>query len=268
MVVGWCDAGTTILFSNVEKDSSKNLDIRLFRLQTEKMKTVYEAFSKTPMTVDSFSDTRVLAHVDMKKDGVLFTTIAAEEGWELYVDGERVEYDDYQDAYISTALKAGKHELEFRFSVPWFTQSLILTIIAGLIFVWIYIRYRIIRKQKAANAGRDASSGEPEPIRIMEESRIPIIEEPAFPVESVPEPESVTPAESAVEPESVTPEETVVVPEIVTPDESAVEPENIIPAETVEEKENDTLSGRFGTDRWPKERTGRIELRQEGPKEE
>ncbi|MBR6321244.1 MAG: YfhO family protein, partial [Lachnospiraceae bacterium] len=149
MDLGWMEAGETVTFENIEADSSKLLDITLYRFRDDRMGEVYETFSGDLMQVISYSDTSVKAEIDVKAAGTLFTTIAAEEGWEAYVDGEKAEIITMKDAYITLKLDEGRHTIEFRYHVPWFVPSLLVTLVSALIMIAIGVLGRRRDRQKA-----------------------------------------------------------------------------------------------------------------------
>ncbi len=138
MDIGWCNAGETITLKNPDTDSDRKIDARLYRFRSELMDDVYEAFAaKGLLEVESYTDTQVNAHIDVKEAGTLFTTIAAEEGWEVFVDGKKVEYGVFQDAYITLDLTEGPHTIVFKFHVPLFAISLIITLLSVAAFIMI-----------------------------------------------------------------------------------------------------------------------------------
>lgn len=147
MDLGWCKKGEEITMSNAE-ENDKKIDVRLYRLQPELMDDIYEAFSeKGLMEIDSFKDTEIKAHVDVKEAGTLFTSIAAEEGWEVFVDGKKVDYDNFHDAYITLNLTEGHHDIVFKFHVPLFTISLFITLGSLGIFILCGILGKKMRKK-------------------------------------------------------------------------------------------------------------------------
>ncbi|MBR6406649.1 MAG: YfhO family protein [Lachnospiraceae bacterium] len=149
MDLGWCEEGDTLTFENVEADSTKLLDVKLYRFQTDLMPEVYEAFSRSTMKVLSYTDTNIEAEIDVAEAGQLLTTIGNEEGWEVFVDGEKAEITEAKGAYISLTLTEGHHTLSFRYHVPYFSVSLVITIFAGLIMLVIAVLSKLleIRRQ-------------------------------------------------------------------------------------------------------------------------
>ena len=145
--LNYCKAGEVVSFSNAEKDSSTSIQLTLYRMDEAVLKDFYTAMSKTPLVVDEFEDTRLKAHIDVPEGGgELITSIADEEGWEVYVDGVKATKKSIKDAYIGLDLKEGHHVIEFRYHVPLFTFSLICSIVAGLVFLAIAVISTIKKK--------------------------------------------------------------------------------------------------------------------------
>lgn len=150
----YCEEGEVVVFSNALSDSSSSILISLYRLNTDRLKAIYEDLSREVLdTTGSFTDTYIAGTVTVSdENSSLYTTIPYEEGWEVYVDGEKTNPDTLLDSYIVVPLTKGTHKIEFKFHVPYFALGLILTITATLIFLLILFYPRIkdfyIKKQK------------------------------------------------------------------------------------------------------------------------
>ena len=142
MDLGYLSAGTAVTFENAEDDSVKTLNITLYRFNDSKFQTVYEAFSKEPFEIDSFTDTEVNGHITVSEACTLWTTIASEKGWTVLVDGEETSYITLKDAYIGIPLHAGSHTVTLRYRTPYLTLGIILHILAILIFLLLFLAAR------------------------------------------------------------------------------------------------------------------------------
>ena len=195
MEIGWCDAGDILTFSNTEENSTRNIAVTLYRMDEEVLKEFYDAAMQAPLIVDHFEDTKITGHIDVPEGGgLLFTTIASEEGWEVFVDGEKINYETLKKAYIGLHLRAGRHEIEFRYHVPMLLPSALISIFAWLIMLLIGIfpfLQKALEKRKAKKAAAGAAGG-----------TVPVIESEIFENElteetsAAPEPEN---AEAAPE---------------------------------------------------------------------
>ena len=163
MEIGWCDAGDVLTFTNTEENSTKNVAVTLYRMDETTLKDFYNEAMKNPFVVDHFEDTKITGYVEVPQGGgLLFTTIAAEEGWEVFVDGQKVDYQTLKKTYIGSPLKAGHHEIEFRYHVPMLLPSALISIGAWLIMLLIgifpFLR-KAAEKQKAKRAAAAAGAG-------------------------------------------------------------------------------------------------------------
>ncbi|MBO7364636.1 MAG: YfhO family protein, partial [Lachnospiraceae bacterium] len=146
--VGYCEDGEAVTFKNTQKDSTRTLNLTLYRLQDDLMPQVYEAFAKSGYQVTHFEDTLIEGYVDVKEAGTFVTTIAAEDGWEVFVDGKPMHFDTWKDAYICFYLEEGHHDITFKFHVVYFKEGLILTVSAGVLMLLIGVISTILRKRK------------------------------------------------------------------------------------------------------------------------
>ena len=89
-----------------------------------------------------------------------FTTIPAEKGWTVYVDGVKTDYDTaLNDALMTVKLSEGEHVVEFKFFAAGLGTGLILTVIGIAVFVGMILIYLKIKKpvklSKAVNNDGD-----------------------------------------------------------------------------------------------------------------
>ena len=98
--------------------------------------------------ISEFSDTYVSGTITVSEDCYMFTSVAAENGWRVYVDGAEVEYDTYEDAFIMVYLSAGEHEVVFKYVPSGLILGIIISLISIIIFVLCMVNRRILKKYK------------------------------------------------------------------------------------------------------------------------
>jgi uncharacterized membrane protein YfhO len=77
------------------------------------------------------------------------TTIPYDEGWNIYVDGKKVEPVQIADALIGFYIDdAGDHDIRFKYRSDAFTIGLIITVIALAAFVLIIVFEKKLKKNK------------------------------------------------------------------------------------------------------------------------
>lgn len=78
---------------------------------------------------------------------LIFTSITYDEGWNVYVDGERVETQKAADALMTFSIdNPGEHTIEMRYMPSSYALGIACSIICTVIFVLLLIGYRWLRR--------------------------------------------------------------------------------------------------------------------------
>jgi hypothetical protein len=172
--------------------------VYFYQLNEDVLKEGYAALADEVMTLTDFEDTSFSGEITAKEDGCLYLSVPYEEGWTLYVDGEKAELIPVFKAMCGVQLTAGTHTIEMRYSPKGFVLGLMITIgCAGLFVVLLLAERRRKKNPSAPEAEKPeetASAAEEEPAGAESKA-----EEETDKTESEPKPEE-TPAETAIEP--------------------------------------------------------------------
>ncbi len=108
-------------------------------------------YEKLTKTVQDFvvENGHVTFTTSADTDQLLFTTIPFENGWEAWVDGQKVDLVAYQDALISMPMPSGTHTIELRFTPPGFKVGVATSVVGVILFVAISIL--LTRKKKTVS---------------------------------------------------------------------------------------------------------------------
>ncbi len=118
------------------------------------MAVMEEAFSRLKenqlIIDDEYTEDRITGTMTTDKNGqTVLTSIAYDEGWQVFVDGERVEITKAAQALISFDIAdAGEHTVEFRYRPACFTLGIAVSIVFTLIFIFIMIFESKLRRIK------------------------------------------------------------------------------------------------------------------------
>lgn len=115
--LGYCQAGTNVKVMNT---SDETVQMTVYYLDMDALDTAYQKLASQVMELIAFSDTRVAGKIRVEQAGRLIFSIAKEEGWTLYVDGEKTESESFGGAFLSVHLEPGEHEIELRYETPGF----------------------------------------------------------------------------------------------------------------------------------------------------
>ena len=78
----------------------------------------YETLSASSLRVEKATGTKIRGTVHAQNDGVLYSSIPANAGWRVYIDGEEAETFTLDGALLCCDITAGEHEVAYRYRVP------------------------------------------------------------------------------------------------------------------------------------------------------
>ena len=107
----------------------------------------YEKLCQSTFNCTESSDTKIKGTINVKEDGLFYTSFAYDKGWKAYVDGKEVEITPVSNSLIAFKLAAGEHEIELKFFPKGLTEGIIIAVSAMLIFLLAIIidkKYNIV----------------------------------------------------------------------------------------------------------------------------
>ena len=149
--LGKCKKGETITLKFEVKEGVTDgyADFILRSVDMKKFEEGYKKLKNRSFNVSEFTDREISGTINVPEDGILYTSIPYDKGWEITVDGEKLYTEEYViigDALLGINLEKGKHTVEFRYTPQGLKIGIMLSV-AGLILLALYII--IIRKLKA-----------------------------------------------------------------------------------------------------------------------
>jgi len=104
------------------------LDGEVFEKQIEKIK-------ETSFVVDEKRNNKLKGKINLDNDGILFLSIPYEDGFDIYVDGKKVDYLKLYDSFIGIKLKKGNHKISIRFIPPGLKLGIFITLTGIIVFI-------------------------------------------------------------------------------------------------------------------------------------
>ncbi len=102
-----------------EDDIWTYLNIRFASFDAASFSKQFANVDRTKVTADTVSDGYAKFSIKgVESDETVITTIPAEDGWQLYIDGNPAEYKAYQDAFIAFDAPSGDQTAELVFTAP------------------------------------------------------------------------------------------------------------------------------------------------------
>ena len=104
----------------MKNNDNETVVLTAYRLDVSALEAAYQTLNEQTMEMTSFSDSRITGNIHVTKPGRLIFTIAMDDGWTLFVDGEKAEPEAFGNAFLSVHLNEGEHEIELRYETPGF----------------------------------------------------------------------------------------------------------------------------------------------------
>ena len=128
---------------------SGTISLYLSLLDQDAYKEMYEKLSSTALNITRVKDGSVDGTINMKKDGLMFTSIPYDKGWTVKVDGKEVKTEKVAGAFLGIRLEEGQHEIRMRYVSPGFIPGLLISIVSWGIFVLLMVLIRRKKRQKS-----------------------------------------------------------------------------------------------------------------------
>ena len=146
--VGELSEGDTVSVTVKVKGYSHMLfGIRAYTIRESELKKAYQALSDQGLQVQYVSDSKIEGTISVWQDGVLYASIPAEKGWEIYIDGEKRETYDLGMGLLFCDIEAGTHTVEYRYHAPGLALGIGVSAVTALVLAAVCF---FIRKNQSA----------------------------------------------------------------------------------------------------------------------
>lgn len=142
MDLGYQTAGTVI---SLTSNDNQTLDLSAYRLDEKALETLISKLNEEPLVIESYDSTHISGHINAYQKGNLILSIPYETGWQLLVDGEVVEPELFEEAFMAVPLEAGEHTIELRYRLHSLYIGMAVSMISLVVFFLIQ-RYQKKRK--------------------------------------------------------------------------------------------------------------------------
>lgn len=145
--LGYMEAGETVsIYAPLKNGGDGFFYLYAVTLDNESFQKGYDMLKKDSLNVTSFEDTQIKGNIDVSEDGILYTSINYDKGWDVYIDGEKVSKDDIvsigNDALLGVKITEGEHTVELKYT----PQGLILGVCLSVTALVLLILMKLISK--------------------------------------------------------------------------------------------------------------------------
>ncbi len=129
---------------NFKDDSSGNLIFYAYKMDKDVFNLFYDDLKDGFLSVKEYSDTYIYGNINASSNKTVFTTIAYDKGWKVYVDDKLVNTYMVLDSYMAFDIDSGEHEIKF----VYYPENMKLGIIISSMSLFIVAIYMIFNKKK------------------------------------------------------------------------------------------------------------------------
>ena len=155
----YLDVNNPMLISTIDKEVYLNLhysgdlaveDFAVVTYDESNLISNLSSLQENMMSDIKFNKNTLTGKINSSKSGILFLSIGYDKNFEIYVDGEEVEYYSLLDgAFIGLDIENGEHDIELRYvdkNFKWYIICSLLSIIITIILY--YFINKLITKRK------------------------------------------------------------------------------------------------------------------------
>ncbi len=136
-----------------EESDSGVIGCYVYSLNEEKFVEGYNKLLPGAIEVSEFTDTSIKGTVNAQSDGVFYTSIPYDKGWNVTVDGKQIDtYDLSDETFLAFDITAGEHEIAFNYSPRGLAAGISISLISLVIGFLILIINKIKCRNKSNKA--------------------------------------------------------------------------------------------------------------------
>ncbi|MBQ9414310.1 MAG: YfhO family protein [Clostridia bacterium] len=127
-----------------------NCGLRCFYFNEDSWQSACSQLKAQGMTVEYNGGTTLRGQITMKADGLMFTSIIDDGGWEVLCDGQSMPLESIADTFVAARIPAGTHTIELKYHVPYLGVSFAVSVLALLVILWLALWKKILPRKAAA----------------------------------------------------------------------------------------------------------------------
>lgn len=154
--LGWFEEGETIKIQMYLNGDLTYLQMPLFYgFDAEAFHQDCDALKARGMTEITQDLTGLSGTVEVEEgEAVLFTSLPADPGWTVWVDGEQTPWNTVSDAFLTVRLSKGSHRVSFTFCPAGLREGLLITAASGAVGILGFFWFRFLRSRVKSNGRR------------------------------------------------------------------------------------------------------------------
>ncbi len=133
------DSDTINVTINFDESKSGFLRFYAYKINNEIFNNFYNDIKSGLMKIKKYNDSLITGTITSYKEGCAFTSIAYDKGWNVFVDGKKVDTYIIADAYLGFDVPLGTHDIKLIFYPKKLKEGIVISIvslISLLLYIW------------------------------------------------------------------------------------------------------------------------------------
>lgn len=132
-----------IYFNNIDSvyvafNNEFDNDLLIYNVNDNKLNELNNMLVDNKVNISYFEENKIHAYVN-SEGGTIYTSIPYDEGWNVYVDDEKVDTFDIGNCLLGFDVLEGEHNIVFEYHIPYFKISTCISIISLSLLVGYYV---------------------------------------------------------------------------------------------------------------------------------
>lgn len=115
--VGLVRAGETATVEGIETEKQFST-FEAYAVDLQVLRQALDILGQEPLEITKHGEGYIEGDVTLADAGELVVSVTADDGWKVYVDGEKTETDMFEDMFLSVNLEAGTHHVVIKYEQP------------------------------------------------------------------------------------------------------------------------------------------------------
>ena len=114
-------------------------DLKMYVINYDKLKNIKNNVDEFLFDKEKTKDNYIKGNINVTKDGYLYMSIPYDEGFTIYLNGKKQDYEKVDGSFIGFKINKGVYSLEIIYNAPFLKEGKIISIIGIIIFSIVFI---------------------------------------------------------------------------------------------------------------------------------
>ena len=113
--------------------------LKMYVINYDKLKNIKNNVDEFLFDKEKTKDNYIKGNINVTKDGYLYMSIPYDEGFTIYLNGKKQDYEKVDGSFIGFKINKGVYSLEIIYNAPFLKEGKIISIIGIIIFSIVFI---------------------------------------------------------------------------------------------------------------------------------